>query len=239
MARTSKPEHYRREVSRVEGFSDAVFAFAITLLVVSLEVPKTFEELMAVIRGFPAFAVCFALLFQVWWRHYRFFRNYDLEDGTVIALTGLLLFVVLFYVYPLKFLWSTFFGQFSARGIADDVLRISQVPALFEIYGLGVAAVFGILALMYWHAYRHREDLELTPIEIVDTRIDVYRNIALACIGLASVATAAILSRAAPRVVGLAGYMYFLIGITEWWLGDYNGKLRKRVAANTTDTSPA
>src|SRR6266566_1348637 len=104
MPRTSRSEHYRREVSRVEGFSDAVFAFAITLLVVSLEVPKTFEELMAAIRGFPAFAVSFALLFQIWWRHYRFFRRYDLEDRYVITVTGFLLFVVLFFVYPLKFL---------------------------------------------------------------------------------------------------------------------------------------
>jgi uncharacterized membrane protein len=68
MPRTSRSEHYRREVSRVEGFSDAVFAFAITLLVVSLEVPKTYHELIAVIRGFPAFAIGFALIFQVWWR---------------------------------------------------------------------------------------------------------------------------------------------------------------------------
>jgi hypothetical protein len=30
------------EISRIEGLSDAVFAFAVTLLVVSLEVPKTF-----------------------------------------------------------------------------------------------------------------------------------------------------------------------------------------------------
>ena len=96
--------HRTREVSRIEGFSDAVFGFAITLLVVSLEVPKTYHELMQVVRGFPAFAVCFALLFQVWWRHYRFFRNYDLEDGYIVALTGILLFVVLFFVYPLKFM---------------------------------------------------------------------------------------------------------------------------------------
>jgi Endosomal/lysosomal potassium channel TMEM175 len=236
MPRISRSEHYRREVSRVEGFSDAVFAFAITLLVVSLEVPKTFEELTAAIRAFPAFAVCFAMLFQVWWRHYRFFRSYDLEDGPVIAMTGLLLFVVLFYVYPLKFLWSMFFAQFDPRLVRGDAIRVDQFGTLFEIYGLGVAAVFGILGLMYGHAYRRRDDLELTPIEVVDTRVDVYRNFAIGGIGLLSVVVAAILSRVAPRQIGLAGYMYFLIGIAEWQLGTYGGRLRKRVS--TTNTSP-
>jgi len=232
---------HRREVSRVEGFSDAVFAFAITLLVVSLEVPKTFGELMAAMRGFPAFAVCFALLFQVWWRHYRFFRTYDLEDGPVIALTGLLLFVVLFYVYPLKFLWSVVFAQVGGRLIADDILTNQQVPVLFEIYGAGVAATFAILAAMYGYAYAHRAELELTPLEIVDARIDVYSNLALAGIGLLSVALAALLSVVAPRLVGLAGYVYFLIGFAEWGLGEYNARLRKRAATNTNteDISPA
>src|SRR5262252_258574 len=136
--------HKRREVSRVEGFSDAVFAFAITLLVVSLEVPKTFHELIATIRGFPAFAVCFALLFQVWWRHYRFFRNYDLEDAYVIAWTGALLFVVLFYVYPLKFVWSLPFAELQGRRAGVDVITVGQVPTLFAIYGAGVICVFSI-----------------------------------------------------------------------------------------------
>jgi uncharacterized membrane protein len=228
MPKTSRSEHYTREVSRVEGFSDAVFGFAVTLLVVSLEVPKTFDDLMLTMRGFPAFAVSFALLFQIWWRHYRFFRKYDLEDSVVITLTGLLLFVVLFYVYPLKFLWSVMFSQIGGA-ITEGALPGARVPALFMIYGAGVAAAYGILAALYWHAYARRADLELTASEVVDTRVEIYRNVALAGVGLLSVAIAAVTGAVAPRFVGIAGVIYFAIGINEWALGAYGGRLRRRV----------
>src|SRR5205085_6710291 len=88
-----------REITRLESFSDAVFGFALTLLVVSLDVPKTFPDLMATMRGFPAFALCFLFLGLVWNGHYRYCRRYGLDDGTARFLTCLLLFLVLFYVY--------------------------------------------------------------------------------------------------------------------------------------------
>jgi uncharacterized membrane protein len=83
-----------REVSRLEGLSDAVFGFAITLLVVSLEVPNTYEELRNLMRGFVAFGASFAVLIMIWYEHYKFFRRYGLEDLWIITLNSMLLFVV-------------------------------------------------------------------------------------------------------------------------------------------------
>ena len=228
-------EHARREVSRIERFSDAVFAFAITLLVVSLEVPKTFHELMAVIRGFPAFAICFALIFQVWWRHYDFFRTYDFEsDPYVITLTGMLLFVVLFYTYPLKFVWSLPFSSLEGRRITDEVITVAQVPTLFLIYGVGVVAVFSILALMHVRAYQQRERLDLSPIEVLDARARIYSNVGIAGIGVLSIVIALICAVAAPNLVGIAGYIYTAIGIVEWRVGEYRGRGRRQLSTAST-----
>src|SRR4051812_32471601 len=91
-------------VTRVEGFTDAVFAFAVTLLVVSLEVPKDYEGLMDVVRALPAFIICFAMLMTFWNSHFRFHRRYGMEDLLTRVLTMAVIVLVLFFVYPLKFL---------------------------------------------------------------------------------------------------------------------------------------
>src|SRR5262245_1117717 len=89
------------EISRVEGFTDAVFAFAVTLLVVALEGPRTFEGLLDVVRGFPAFIICFTFLMIFWNAHFRYHRRYGLEDVFTRVLTMAILVLVLFFVYPL------------------------------------------------------------------------------------------------------------------------------------------
>src|ERR1051326_7580143 len=94
----------KHEISRLEAFSDAVFAFALTLLVVSLEAPRSYHELMTLARGFLPFALSFALLIWIWYEHSAFFSKYDLRDPLTVTLNAALLFVVLFYVYPLKYM---------------------------------------------------------------------------------------------------------------------------------------
>jgi len=212
--------HRAHEVSRIEAFSDVVFGFALTLIVVSLEVPRTYAELAHEMRGFLGFAICFAMLTWVWHEHHRFFRRYGLQDGITIVLNTVLLFLVLFYIYPLKFMFELVTGRIKGVGI-------ESAKHLFTIYGLGFAGIFAVFAFMYFHAYRKREQLELNAVEEHDTRSTIllytsYVGIAFLSIGAAYVVP--------PQLVGLAGWAYFLLGPVSAALGYRHGSKRHRIA---------
>jgi uncharacterized membrane protein len=209
-----------REVSRLEGFSDAVFGFAITLLVVSLAVPTSFDEFLKGIAGVPAFAVTFALLAAIWYAQYSFFRRYDFEDAWVVILNLVLLFVVLVYVYPLKFLYLAVFNANQVQ------LRPDQVPQLFIVYGVGFAAVFMVLSLLHIHAYRSHAQLALSALEIYELRASIVRYASIASIGVLSALIALVL----PSESGLAGFVYFLLAVPSLVVGLLVGRRRRREA---------
>ena len=219
------------EVSRIEALSDAVFGFAITLLVVSLEVPQTFNELLEVMRGFTAFAISFTMLFVVWLTQYKFFRRYGLNDNFTIWINALLLFVVLFYVYPLKFLWTFlvnavfgFSGSVSTPdGTPVPIIEARQIPALLTVFGVGYAAMFLIFALLYYHAYRKRAQLQLNQLEIHDTWSYVVENMLHVLIGVGSIIIT-LITRS-----GFGGAVYWLIGPVQYVNGVAMGKRRKRL----------
>src|SRR5215208_7957831 len=179
------------DISRLEGFSDAVFAFAVTLLVVSLEVPKTFDELLTTMRGFLAFALCFYLLLLVWYDHYKYFRRYGLNDTPTLWLNSALLFITLMYVYPLKFLFTELIDELF--GFANnETIELSQIPLLMVIYGAGFVAVQVVFVLLYLRAYSLRGALGLDAHELSITREEIQSSLLNAAVGLASVAVAVI-----------------------------------------------
>ena len=131
------------DITRVEAFSDAMIAFAATLLVVSLDAPRNYDELVNNLYGFLPFGLSFAALFFIWIVHTTLFRRYPLADKPSILINGLLLFTVLFYVYPLKFLFTAFFSFFMP--ILGVRLRIhpAQLGTIFAIYGAGFVIIYG------------------------------------------------------------------------------------------------
>ena len=195
------------DVSRLEGFSDAVFAFAVTLLVVSLEVPDTFEELLSTMRGFLAFAICFYLLLLVWYDHYKYFRRYGLNDTPTLWLNSAVLFITLMYVYPLKFLFTLLMSELF--GFAEtETIELSQFPLLMVIYGAGFVAVQLVFVVMYLRAYRLRTELELDALEVLVTREELQGFLLNVAVGLLSIAIAVF---GGVGALAWAGYAYLLL----------------------------
>lgn len=155
------------EVTRIEAFSDAVFAFGVTLLIMSLEVPKNFEELMKEMHFVFPFGICFAVMMTIWYQQNIFFRLYGLHDIKTVVLNAILMFLVLIYMYPLKFMIGRAFS--SEFIVAND----DEWIMLIRMYTGGFAAFYIIFSLMYRNALSQREKLNLTDREIFATRTHI------------------------------------------------------------------
>ena len=143
---------FKHNINRIEAFSDAVFAVAATLMVVSFDIGENSILHEANTESFITFGISFFVLVGFWWVHYNFFRRTNYMDNWIIALNALLLFVTIYYVFPLKSLINSWFG--------NEILTIDGFVLLFELYSMGFALVFGCFSLMYYRAYKKTRRLE-------------------------------------------------------------------------------
>lgn len=215
----------RREVSRLEAFSDAIFGFAATLLVVSLDVPMEFAALRRTLAGFVPFALTFGALVMLWSIHNGFFRRYPLEDKKTVALNAALMFVILFYVYPLKYLAAGLVTALTYRWMDPLVGRIApgDLGTMFLVYGLGWSAIFLCISLMYRHAARQRDALALSDEQFAEAETLAAHYAIFVGVGLASSLVA--LTGVGARF-GLPGFLYALLGPSCAWHWRYRARVR-------------
>lgn len=142
-----------RAVARVEAFSDGVFAFAITLLVLAIRIPRMDDPdapaglQHLVLHQWPshvAFALSFTVVGTVWANHRLAFSYFERTDHILVSLNLLELMSVAFLPVPTGILGTW---------VVSDRNRFFAV--LF--YG-GTLALLGIFHnLMWWYgAYRAR-----------------------------------------------------------------------------------
>lgn len=215
-----------REVSRIEGFSDAVFGFALTLLVVSLEVPSDFAALTEILRGFIPFAATFALVCWIWYEHYVFFRRFDAEDGTTLLLNCVLLFLVVFFVYPLKFVFSGVIPQLLGLRDGRMMLTADDARMLLWVYSSGFVAMMMVFVLLYWNQYRKRGVLQLAPEQAFDALMGAKMHLISVFVGLLSIRIAL---TAPIEMIWAAGAIYALQGPLHAVNGTLTGRARAQL----------
>ncbi len=217
--------HRHRDVSRLEGFSDAVFGFALTLLVVSLEVPDTMDALREQMRGFVPFALMFAMVCWIWYEHNVFFRRYGLEDAWTTFLNCVLLFTVLFYVYPLKFLTTKLVAALTGGG-GEPLLAMDGAYVML-LYSGGLVLIFAAFTLLHRHAWNRREALGLSAAERLTLAYSSRAHVLSVAVGLLSIG----LALAFPRQSGYAGWIYGLMGPLHGANGYLAGRAHADLAA--------
>jgi len=227
----------RHQPTRLEGFVDASFAFAVTLVVISLgHVPGTVDEMLRALHGVPTFAACFLLLARVWLSHRNWSRHYDLEDATGITLSLALVFVVLVYVYPLRILFAEMFIGLS-RGMLSDgsvaVMRsVEELRGAYTVFGLGLVALSSIFALLYRHALWQGDAIGLSAAERLYTRMRIAGWLDQIVLGCISVALATWLPMSGPLGYSLPGLVYWGAMFAGWFRRRfYRAKIEQLTAA--------
>src|SRR5262245_33500743 len=89
------------EKSRIEAFSDGVFAIAITLLVLELKVPQAddpktlWQEILRLWPSLVALTLSFGSILVMWMNHHNMFRMIDKVSRSMMFANGFLLFTVI------------------------------------------------------------------------------------------------------------------------------------------------
>ena len=215
------------DMTRIEVFVDAAFAFAVTMLVISFDqIPSTFPEMMAAIKGIPAFVAAVAQLVWVWHTHNIWSRRYGLDNAMTVFLSATLLIVVLIYIYPLRVMLEGAFSFFTEGYLPSsfELTSAEELSSMFVFLGIGFFSLCAVFVWMYRYAASRHRELLLSEKELFMTKTLEHIWKGIAVIALISVVAAIWLP---ANLVPYAGFVFFLIGFWIFYISSKREKLRK------------
>lgn len=201
-------------VTRLEAFVDAAFAFALTMLVISVDaIPDSVERLVIALKGVPAFATSFGIIALFWNAHARWSRRYGLDDATTTRLSLLLVFLVMVYVYPLRMLFGSLFGWISGGWLPAgfEIHGWPELQLVFVVYAVAYGTLGLVIVALYQHAWRLRDELGLSADERVELLVKRDSWMLAPASATLSVLLAVLVPPRANWMAGLPGMAYALM----------------------------
>jgi len=162
------------EMTRLETFIDAAFAFAISMLVIAAQqIPDNIQALLAAFKNVPTFVCCIVVLGIFWRGHWLWGRRYGLEDNVSILISWAMVVTVLILMYPLKAIFGAMWYLISSGHVGQRFslhTTESQARTIFAIYALGLIAISAEILLLNLRAWQLRDPLRLNARERLVTR---------------------------------------------------------------------
>jgi hypothetical protein len=184
-------------VTRIENLSDIAFAVALGMIITGVDAPSTYQELVKFLIYMIPAAAGFAILLQVWNAHYTFFRRYGVADLRIIFYNAVLIFLVLYMAYPLRFVFDSLFAWIIGTSTGDvsryieiGVMDFDTSGKILGVFGVIYGAICTNLAFMYRYILTKTDVLDLNAYELMTTRRDnaYWWLAALLCFAVAALA---------------------------------------------------
>ncbi len=198
------------EMTRLETFIDAAFAFAISMLVIAAQqIPDNIQTLLAAFKNVPTFVCSIAVLGIFWRGHWLWSRRYGLEDSASILISWGMIVTILIFIYPLKAIFGAMW-YFLSSGQVGQPLSLhtteSQARTIFAIYALGLIAISAEILLLNLRAWQLREPLRLNAREKLVTRGELTGWSIPVSVGIVSLVFALTLPK---EQIQWSGWVYF------------------------------
>ena len=182
---------------RIEAFSDGVFAFAITLLVLDIQVPESdFDSLVSgIAHQWPAYlgyATSFVTIGGIWMAHHGIFRRVRYANRQLMLVNLLLLMAVAFLPFP-------------TRLVAEAIRTTGPERVAVIFYGAWLLVISLLLSALWGTVARDRS---LLRPEVSEREINAILRATTPNLGFYVVVI--VLAILAPRV---AAFGYLVIAI--------------------------